>query len=77
MPSHNVNVAYIERGLDIVCPPLDQLDIPYSKVLTDKEANVSIRVGKQGDIVNDVNIMRIDVLCGFKWHPQYAVRLIS
>jgi hypothetical protein len=75
--SHTVNAAYISRGLDIVCPPLQQLDVPFSKVLTDKKMNVSVRLSKQGDIINDINILRLDVLCGFLWHPQYAIRLIS
>lgn len=77
VPSHTVNVCYVERGLDIVCPPMDRLDIPYSKVVTDRDANVSIRLNKAGDILQDVNVLRLDVLCGFKWHPQYAIRLIS
>lgn len=75
--NHNVNLAYIGQGLDIVCPPLQPLDVPYSTTKTDKELNVSIRLSKQGDILNDTNIMRLDVLCGFLWHPQYAIRLIS
>lgn len=77
VPSHNDNLAYISKGLDIVCPPLQQLDVPYSTIKTDKELNVSIRLSKQGDILNDTNVMRLDVLCGFLWHPQYALRLIS
>ena len=74
--SHNVNVAYIKRGLDLVCPPLDNV-VTDSSVKTDPDTNVSIRLARQGDIYNDVCAFRLDVLTGFLWHPQYAIRLIS
>ncbi len=74
---YKVNFAYAKRGLDIVVPPLETLDGMESYVVTDRDANVSIRVNRQGDILNDVNVLRLDVLCGYKWHPQYALKLIS
>lgn len=75
--SHNVNVAYPERGLDIVCPPLYKLQVPYSSVAVDPETGLSLAVTQTGDILGYQNYMRIDLLCGFKWHPQYASRLLS
>jgi len=75
--SHNVNVAYTRRSLDIVCPPLYKLQTPYVSVATDSETGLSLAVTQQGDITTYQNYMRIDVLCGFKWHPQYAVRVMS
>lgn len=75
--SHTLNLAYIDSGLDLVCPPPEPLDLPFNKRETDKDMNVSILLSKQGDIINGVNIMRLDILCGFKWHPEYAIRLIS
>jgi len=75
--SYNVNVAYPSRGLDIVCPPLYKLQVPYSSVAIDPETGLSLAVTQTGDILGYQNLMRIDVLCGFKWHPQYAVKLLS
>jgi hypothetical protein len=75
--SHNVNVAYPSRGLDIVCPPLYKLQVPYSSVAVDTETGLSLAVTQTGDILGYQNYMRIDLLCGFKWHPQYVVRLLS
>lgn len=75
--SHNVNVSYPMRGLDIVCPPLYKLQVPYSSVAVDPETGLSLAVTQTGDILGYQNYMRIDLLCGFKWHPQYAVRLLS
>lgn len=75
--SYNVNVAYPSRGLDIVCPPLYKLQVPYASVAIDPETGLSLAVTQTGDILGYQNLMRIDILCGFKWHPQYAVKLLS
>ena len=75
--TYNNNLAYTDRGLDIVIPPLAKLSNVEASVVTDKDVNVSIRVQRDGDIRNDINVLRVDVLCGFKWHPQYAVRVLS
>ncbi len=77
VPSYNVNVAYPARGLDIVCPPLYKLQVPFSSVAIDPETGLSLAVTQSGDILGYQNLMRIDILCGFKWHPQYAVKLLS
>lgn len=75
--SHNVNVAYPTRALDIVCPPLYKLQVPYSSVAVDPQTGLSLSVTQTGDILAYQNYMRIDLLCGFKWHPQYATRVLS
>lgn len=77
VPSYNVNVAYPARGLDIVCPPLYKLQVPYSSVAIDPETGLSLAVTQTGDILGYQNLMRVDILCGFAWHPQYAVKLLS
>ena len=75
--SYNVNVAYPSRGLDIVCPPLYKLQVPYSSVAIDPETGLSLSITQTGDIFNFQNLMRIDLLCGFKWHAQYCVKVLS
>ena len=75
--SHNVNVAYPSRGIDIVCPPLYKLQVPYASVAVDPETGLSLAVTQTGDILGYQNYMRIDLLCGFQWHQQYAVRVLS
>jgi hypothetical protein len=77
VPSYNVNVAYPARALDIVCPPLYKLQVPYASVAVDPETGLSLAVTQTGDILGYQNLMRIDILTGFKWHPQYAVKLLS
>ena len=77
VPSYNVNVAYPSRALDIVCPPLYKLQVPYSSVAIDPETGLSLAVTQTGDILGYQNLMRLDILCGFSWHPQYATKLLS
>jgi coat protein Gp5 len=77
VPSYNVNVAYPSRGLDIVCPPLYKLQVPYSSIAIDPETGLSLAVTQTGDILGYQNLMRIDILCGFQWHPQYVTKLLS
>lgn len=77
VPSYNVNVAYPARALDIVCPPLYKLQVPYASVAIDPETGLSLAVTQTGDILGYQNYMRLDILCGFQWHPQYAVKLLS
>jgi P22 coat protein - gene protein 5 len=75
--SYNVNVAYTSRSIDIVCPPLYKLEVPYCSIATDEETGLSLAVTQVGDITSYQNFMRIDVLNGFKWHPEYAVKVLS
>jgi len=77
VPNYNVNIAYPSRALDIVCPPLYKLQVPYASVAVDPETGLSLAVTQTGDILGYQNFMRLDVLCGFAWHPQYAVKLLS
>ena len=77
VPSYHNNIAYPSRGLDIVCPPLYKLQVPYSSVAIDPETGLSLAVTQTGDILGYQNLMRIDVLCGFKWHGQYVTKLLS
>lgn len=75
--TYNVNVAYPARGLDIVCPPLYKLQVPYASVAVDPETGLSMAVTQTGDILGYQNFMRLDLLCGFLWHPQYACKVLS
>lgn len=75
--SYNVNVAYPERALDIVAPPLYKIQTPFSAVSVDPETGMSLAVAQAGDIQGYQNFLRIDLLCGFVWHSQYAVKVIS
>lgn len=71
------NIAFHPSGLDIVCPPLPKLKTVESDVAYDPRYNVSVRLSAGADIYASQNLYRLDVLCGFKWHQQYALRVLS
>lgn len=75
--AHKANVAYNENGLYVVTPRLAKLDTPESNVFNDPESGLSLRVSKSAEILDNKNVLRIDLLCGYKWMPQSAVRLMS
>jgi hypothetical protein len=75
--SHNFGLAYIRRSFDIACPPLYKLQTPYSATATDPETGLSFSVVQTGDVTAYQNQMRIDLLNGFTWHQQYAVKVLS
>jgi hypothetical protein len=77
VPSYNNNIAYPARALDIVCPPLYKLQVPYVSIARDPVTGLSMACTQSGDVNNYQNFFRLDLLCGFKWHPQYAVKLLS
>lgn len=75
--SYAINVAYPTRALDIVCPPLWKLEVPQVAQTTDEATGLSLTVTQIGNINTYQNLMRIDLLCGFKWHPQYACKVLG
>ena len=74
---YKVNYAYGENALHVVTPPLAPLDVPESSVFNDGDTGISLRVSKSGEILNNKNIMRLDVLCGYRWIGEQAVRYHS
>lgn len=75
--SYTSNIAYPMRALDIIVPPLYKLVVPEVYTAVDEETGLSLTITQAGDVPSYQNYMRIDVLCGFKWHQQYACKLIS
>lgn len=77
VPTYNVNIAYPSRGLSIVCPPLYKLQSPFASVAIDPETGLSLAIVQDGDVASYQNRMRLDLLCGWKWHQQYACKVLS
>jgi hypothetical protein len=71
--SHRVNVAYIRRALDVVFPPMEQLNVRECSITSDARTGISMRFSSQGDITSGVNTYRLEMLAGYAWHPEYAV----
>jgi len=75
--THKSNIAYTKESLYMVTPPLAKMDAPESDTFKDPESGVSIRVSKSSEILDNRNVMRMDVLCGFLWIPSHTWRIIS
>lgn len=75
--THNVNVAYIKRALSVACPPLVQLRTPFSSRIKDPDLNIFLSVIETADPNAYLNLFRMDLLAGIKWHQEYAIRVIS
>ncbi len=75
--SHRANLAYTNESLYIVTPPLAKLDTPESSTFRDPKTGISLRVSKSAEILDNKNVLRVDVLCGYLWIPSHTFRVIS
>lgn len=75
--THKANIAYTQESLYMVMPPLAKMDSPESDTFKDPQSGISIRVSKSSEILDNKNVMRMDVLCGFLWIPSHTWRIIS
>lgn len=73
--NHTNNLCYTERGLVTCMPVLHRMDSPFSSTFTSN--GVSMRVSKSAEILDNMNILRLDAQLAFGWVPNQAVRLIS
>jgi hypothetical protein len=73
--SHTNNFVMPSDALDLAIVPMAPL---YSKDSSVASSNgVSLRVTLDSDTKANVQFIRVDVLAGWKFHPQYITRLIS
>lgn len=74
---HKINLAYTASALHVVTPPLAPLDAPESSVFKDPKTGLSLRVSKTAEVLNNKNVLRIDLLTGYRWIDSQVVRLMS
>jgi hypothetical protein len=74
---HKINLAYTQSALSVVTPPLAPLDSPESSVFKDPKTGLSLRVSQTAEVLNNKNVLRIDLLIGYRWFPSQVVRLMS
>lgn len=75
--NYTANIAYNSSGLFLAAPPLDPLDVPYSAAVTDPDSRLSLSIQRGGDIYNNLNAFRMNVMFGTLWNPENAVLLLS
>jgi hypothetical protein len=77
-PSHTVNVAYHEQAFTLAMINLYQpVGAKYCVNMVDKDANISVRVIRDYDVNNDVDIMRADILFGGACFPEYGTQVMG
>lgn len=74
---HKINLAYTASALSVVTPPLAPLDTPESTVFKDTKTGLSLRVSKSAEILDNKNVLRLDLLTGYRWFPSQVVRFMS
>jgi len=75
--SHKANLAFHKNAFGLVFIPLEMPDGAAFKARETQE-NISVRVIKDYDIDNDVDIIRLDVFYGVKTlYPELAARLLG
>lgn len=71
------NLAFTDRGIALVMPPLPRMDSPFSAVATDPTSGVSMRISRSADVLNNVNTLRLDAQMGVRWINDQSVKLVS
>ena len=73
------NIGFHQNAFALVTVPLEQPDgAAFTARETDSENGMSLRVVKDYDIENDLDIIRLDILYGIKAiYPELACRLTS
>lgn len=77
--THNVGVAFTEGALVYAAPELAPLATPLSYTMRDTDfgTGLSLRVSEGADITYGKNILRIEMLFGAFFAPEYCLRYIS
>ena len=77
--SHTLNVAYHPEAFTLAMINLPEFnqDGAYMKTIVDPDAKVSIRMARQYNILQDLLIIRFEVLYGIRCFPEYATRLMG
>lgn len=80
--THTKNIAYHTECftlamINLYSPPPSQNTGAYFKNLVDKDANVALRMVRQYDINNDVDVVRVDALWGVQCFGEYGVIIMG
>lgn len=70
--NYMANLAYHQRGMILVMPPMSEIDGAINSRFTDEETGISLNVTMQGSNLTYTNVMRISFLPGFAILPDYV-----
>lgn len=79
---HTKNLAYHTECftlamINLYSPPPSQNTGAYFKNLVDKDANIALRMVRQYDITNDVDVCRVDALWGVNCFGEYGTVIMG
>jgi hypothetical protein len=72
-----VNVGWARDGLIVACPPPAPLWGMESRVIRDPKTGYSLRVSYDGNILQNTNTFRVDILPAVLWLRDRAVKLLT
>jgi len=74
---YRISYAYTSRGLSLVMPPMARIHAPEVGIAMDKDSGISLRISIAFDPINGLDLFRVEFLAGYKFHQDYAVRIVS
>lgn len=77
--SYNVNAAFTKPALSYAMPKMQMLSgfDSYQQTDTVNNTGIVLRVTNYADGKYDKNYMRLDVLCGARFFPEYGLKIIT
>lgn len=70
------NLVFQKGAVTLVVRPMAKIDAQYEAYATDKDLGLSLKVTRDGDILNNKSITRIDILYGKKaMRPEFCTRM--
>lgn len=74
---YRISYATTARGLSLVMPPMVKVPAPEVGVAMDKDSGISLRYVRTYDGINDLSLVRVEFLAGYRFHDQYTIKVIS
>jgi hypothetical protein len=75
--NYNANICYTDMGLYCAIPPLQPFGYAKSSTFTDPNSGISCRVSITSDILNNLDLVRMDCQLAFAWNPEQMLVLMS
>jgi hypothetical protein len=75
--NYNANICYTDMGLYCAIPPLQPFGWAKSSTFTDKNTGISTRISITSDVLNNLDVIRMDCQLAFAWNPEQMLVLMS
>jgi hypothetical protein len=75
--NYNANLCYTDMALYCAVPPLQPFGFAKSSTFTDTNSGISCRVSITSDVLNNLDVIRMDCQLAFAWNPEQMLVLMS